>query len=236
MRLDLFLVENGFVETRSRAKQIIEEGGVRISEKVITKPSFNVKDGDSVDVVDVLKYVSRAGLKLEAAIDEFGVDVNGKICLDVGSSTGGFTDCLLKKGASTVVAVDVGKAQLHESLRTDPRVVLFEETDIREFKTDKKFDIVTVDVSFISLKYILKPIFGFLKDNGDCIALVKPQFEVGRGKTKRGIVKEKRLIESVLSDIKVFALECGFVIEGLMQSPITGKDGNREFLMYLKHG
>ncbi|WP_025209414.1 23S rRNA (cytidine-2'-O)-methyltransferase TlyA [Hippea sp. KM1] len=236
MRLDIYLVNKGVLPTRSKAKQIIESGGVCVNSKTITKPAFDVSDEDVIEVKDTLKYVSRGGLKLEFAMNAFSVDAKGKKCLDVGASTGGFTDCLIKGGAESVLAVDVGKDQLHPSLKNHPRVVSMEETDIRKLNINETFDLITVDVSFISLVHILKHIQRLLSKNGECVVLIKPQFEVGKGNTKKGIVRDEGLIRKAIERVKSSAQSCGFTIGGIVESPIKGKDGNREFLMHLKHG
>lgn len=231
MRLDLFLFKEGLAESRSRARELIERGLVRVEGRVVNKPSYSVVD-EKVEVLESLKYVSRAGEKLEAALDRFGIDVQGKLCLDVGSSTGGFTQCLLERGAGFVYALDVGKNQLHPSLREDERVKLFEETDIRDFKVDILFDFVAVDVSFISLKLVLPKVYRLLKDGGELIALFKPQFEVGKGNTKKGIVKDRKLVERVKGELIGFANSLGFCFMGSLESPIKGKKGNLEHLLY----
>ena len=231
MRLDLFLFKEGLAESRSRARELIERGLVRVEGRVVNKPSYSVVD-EKVEVLESLKYVSRAGEKLEAALDRFGIDVQGKLCLDVGSSTGGFTQCLLERGAGFVYALDVGKNQLHPSLREDERVKLFEETDIRDFKVDILFDFVAVDVSFISLKLVLPKVYRLLKDGGELVALFKPQFEVGKGNTKKGIVKDRKLVERVKGELIGFANSLGFCFMGSLESPIKGKKGNLEHLLY----
>ncbi len=231
MRLDLFLFKEGLAESRSRARELIERGLVRVEGRVVNKPSYSVVD-EKVEVLESLKYVSRAGEKLEAALDRFGIDVQGKLCLDVGSSTGGFTQCLLERGAGFVYALDVGKNQLHPSLREDERVKLFEETDIRDFKVDILFDFVAVDVSFISLKLALPRVYQLLKDGGELVALFKPQFEVGKGNTKKGIVKDRKLVERVKGELIGFANSLGFCFMGSLESPIKGKKGNLEHLLY----
>ena len=231
MRLDLFLFKEGLAESRSRARELIERGLVRVEGRVVNKPSYSVVD-EKVEVLESLKYVSRAGEKLEAALDRFGIDVQGKLCLDVGSSTGGFTQCLLERGAGFVYALDVGKNQLHPSLREDERVKLFEETDIRDFKVDILFGFVAVDVSFISLKLVLPKVYRLLKDGGELIALFKPQFEVGKGNTKKGIVKDRKLVERVKGELIGFANSLGFCFMGSLESPIKGKKGNLEHLLY----
>ncbi len=210
---------------------MIERGLVRVEGRVVNKPSYSVVD-EKVEVLESLKYVSRAGEKLEAALDRFGIDVQGKLCLDVGSSTGGFTQCLLERGAGFVYALDVGKNQLHPSLREDERVKLFEETDIRDFKVDILFDFVAVDVSFISLKLVLPRVYQLLKDGGELVALFKPQFEVGKGNTKKGIVKDRKLVERVKGELIGFANSLGFCFMGSLESPIKGKKGNLEHLLY----
>ena len=231
MRLDLFLFKEGLAESRSRARELIERGLVRVEGRVVNKPSYSVVD-EKVEVLESLKYVSRAGEKLEAALDRFGIDVQGKLCLDVGSSTGGFTQCLLERGAGFVYALDVGKNQLHPSLREDERVKLFEEIDIRDFKVDILFDFVAVDVSFISLKLVLPRVYQLLKDGGELVALFKPQFEVGKGNTKKGIVKDRKLVERVKGELIGFANSLGFCFMGSLESPIKGKKGNLEHLLY----
>lgn len=231
MRLDLFLFKEGLAESRSRARELIERGLVRVEGRVVNKPSYSVVD-EKVEVLESLKYVSRAGEKLEAALERFGIDVQGKLCLDVGSSTGGFTQCLLERGAGFVYALDVGKNQLHPFLREDERVKLFEETDIRDFKVDILFDFVAVDVSFISLKLVLPRVYQLLKDGGELVALFKPQFEVGKGNTKKGIVKDRKLVERVKGELIGFANSLGFCFMGSLESPIKGKKGNLEHLLY----
>ncbi len=231
MRLDLFLFKEGLTESRSRARELIERGFVRVEGRVVNKPSYDIVD-ERVEVLENLKYVSRAGEKLEAALDKFGIDVKDKLCLDVGSSTGGFTHCLLKRGARLVYAVDVGKNQLHPSLRKDERIRLFEETDIRDFSVEIFFDFIAVDVSFISLKLVLPRIYQLLKNGGELITLFKPQFEVGRGNTKRGIVKDKRFITKAMDELIDFACSLGLCFMGSLESPIKGKKGNIEHLIY----
>ncbi len=231
MRLDLYLVRNGFVESRNKAQEIILKGFVNVDGKAILKPSYDVKE-HSIKVVNQLKYVSRAGEKLEAALERFKISVEGKLCLDVGSSTGGFTHCLLNYGAKEVYAVDVGKDQLHRSLKMSKRVISFEGIDIRDFSTNLKFDFVSVDVSFISLKLILPKVYELLTDGGELVSLFKPQFEVGRGNTKKGIVKKEGILQRALEEIVKFARSLGFEFRGLIKSPIKGKKGNQEYLIY----
>ncbi len=233
MRLDRYLYTTGLVESRSRAKELIERGLVRVGGKIVLKPSFDVSN-QNVEILEKLKYVSRAGEKLEAALDGFGISVEGSICLDVGASTGGFTQCLLHRGAKLIYAVDVGKDQIHESLKSDSRVVSFEETDIRDFDCDALFDFASVDVSFISLRLVLPKVFELVKPGGTIVALFKPQFEVGKGNVKKGVVKDQRLVDKTINEIVEFSKSIGFEFKGSLKSPIKGKQGNQEYLLYLK--
>lgn len=219
--------------TRSKAKDLIKRGKVLVDDKIIEKPSFDVSEENNIKIFDENNiYVSRAGNKLEAAILNFGVDLQGKICLDIGSSTGGFTQCLIRFGAKEVYSVDVGKDQFHESLKSINNIHLFEETDIRDFsKKGFVFDIIVCDVSFISIEAIVDDITKMSKENTVIIVLIKPQFEVGKdGVNKRGIVldpsKHLRAIENVK---KAFDMH-GFKFCGIIESPIKGKAGNKEFL------
>ncbi len=233
-RLDLVLCEMGVAKTRSRSRDLIKMGYVLVNGRVARKPGESIKEGDEIEVLDGgIPYVSRAALKLKHALEHFNIDVKGRVCLDVGSSTGGFTECLLEYGAERVYAVDVGSDQMDKDLRKDGRVSLFEGVDIRDFKSDVLFDFVSVDVSFISLKLILPAVYSLVKKGSFVVALVKPQFEVGAGKTKKGVVKSREAIKSVLNDVRDFAEENGFLFKGVVESPIKGKDGNREFLMLL---
>lgn len=232
MRLDIYLSIEKDV-TRSKAKDLIKRGKVLVDDKIIEKPSFDVSDENNIKIFDEDNiYVSRAGNKLEAAILNFGVDLQGKICLDIGSSTGGFTQCLIRFGAKEVYSVDVGKDQFHESLKSINNIHLYEETDIRDFsKKGFAFDIIVCDVSFISIEAIVDDITKMSKENTVIIVLIKPQFEVGKdGVNKRGIVldpsKHLKAIENVK---KAFDMH-GFKFCGIIESPIKGKAGNKEFL------
>ncbi len=231
MRLDVYLFKNGYTDSRSKAREIIKRGYVKVGNRIVTKPSFDVGEED-IRLVDSIRYVSRSGEKLEAAIRFFGIDVKNKLCLDVGASTGGFTQCLLYYGAKMVYAVDVGKEQLHPSLRKDKRVVSLEETDIREFKPKFLFDFACVDVSFISLRHILPHLFGLINRNGGAVVLFKPQFEVGRSYVKKGIAKDDTRIKLTIGNTVDFSKELGFYFKGIVRSPIKGKAGNQEYLLY----
>lgn len=232
MRLDLYLsTENEM--TRSKAKDLIKRGRVSVDDNIIEKPSFDVTDKNIIKIIDEENiYVSRAGNKLEAAILNFDVALHEKSCLDIGSSTGGFTECLIRFGAKEVYSVDVGKDQFHESLKGIDKIHLFEETDIRDFsKKGLVFDIIVCDVSFISVEAIIDDIAKMSKENTEVIVLIKPQFEVGKkGVSKRGIVldpsKHLKAIENVK---KAFDMH-GFKFCGIIESPIKGKAGNKEFL------
>jgi 23S rRNA (cytidine1920-2'-O)/16S rRNA (cytidine1409-2'-O)-methyltransferase len=237
-RIDTLLVERGLAQSRTRAQALVMAGVVLVDEQLVNKPSekfaaeatIRLKvSGDSPH-----DYASRGGLKLEAALREFHRDVNGLTCLDVGSSTGGFTDCLLRHGARKVVAIDVGHNQLDWRLRSDPRVELREGVNARYLKPedfDQKFDLATIDVAFISATKILPAVAPLLAERGRIITLIKPQFEVGKGEVgKGGVVKDPAKHERVVSEVNGAAEELGLRVSGVIQSPIHGADGNVEFL------
>jgi len=255
-RLDKVLVSKRLVKSREMARALIMEGKVFVDGKKITKSGAIVNDTSDIILKETaMPYVSRGGLKLEAAMKFFEVDVNNTIIMDVGSSTGGFTDCLLKRGAKKVYCIDVGYGQLAWSLRTDPRVIVLERTNVRyldklvvdqgskfegegfEDLIKGNIDMATVDVSFISLAKVIPAVIKFLRDEGKVLALVKPQFEVGKGKVGRGgIVREedKRLeaVKSVKEDLEKLGLDT----IGIFESPITGQEGNIEYFLYMKIG
>ncbi len=233
MRLDTYLAENNLCKSRTAAQSLIRSGGVSVNGKPCSKPSAEVGEGDTVEVTgEQLRYVGRGGLKLEAALERFGLDITGAECVDIGSSTGGFTDCMLQHGAAKVWAVDVGRDQLDGKLRSDPRVVSMEQTDIRDAELPQ-VDFIGTDVSFISLRLILPHIFRLLKSGGRAVALIKPQFEAGRSNlSKKGIVRDEKVRLKVRDEIAAFAEECGLTVVGTEVSPITGGDGNTEYLMY----
>lgn len=242
MRLDLFLSENGFCRSRTAAQSIIAAGGVFVNGKTVLKPSLDIQKQDEVTIADDSKpkYVGRGGLKLEKAVEHFSLDLSGKICVDIGSSTGGFTDCMLQNGAGKVFAVDVGRDQLDALLKADERVISLEQTDIREFDFSdyqsvcEAADFIGTDVSFISLKLILPHIYRLLKDGCKAVALIKPQFEVGKKNlSKNGIVRNPKVRLECVEDIKKFAVQCGFEIIGVVCSPILGGSGNEEYLLGL---
>lgn len=236
MRLDVYLTEKGLCKSRTAAQSLIKSGGVSVNGKTCEKPSFEISESDNVEITgEQLRYVGRGGLKLEGAIAAFELDINGLVCLDIGSSTGGFTDCMLQNGAAKVYAVDVGTDQLDEKLRCDNRVISMEQTDIRTALLPEDVDFVGTDVSFISLKQVIPHINRLLKSGGTAVTLIKPQFEAGRkALTKKGVVKDEKDRRRVVEDISGFAQQCGFEVVGITQSPIHGGDGNIEYLMYIK--
>ncbi|MBN2655384.1 MAG: TlyA family RNA methyltransferase [Nitrospirae bacterium] len=238
-RLDKVIVARGITESRERAAAMIMEGKVLINGMPATKAGMMVND----DVVIEMKgqdipFVSRGGLKLEKALDEFSINVQTKTAMDVGASTGGFTDCLLQRGASKVYAIDVGYGQMDWKIRNDQRVILIERTNIRHIEGSKipeKVDIAVIDVSFISLNKVLPRVIDFLKPEAEIVALVKPQFEVGKGEVgKGGIVRDDAKRLAVLESVKEFCIGLGLAYAGFTESPIAGQKGNREFLLYLK--
>jgi 23S rRNA (cytidine1920-2'-O)/16S rRNA (cytidine1409-2'-O)-methyltransferase len=237
-RLDKLLVENGFVSGRSLAREMILSGKVLVDGFPVKKPASMVHRDSSIEVTGKGKeWVSRGARKLLQALDSFGVSVEGRSCVDIGASTGGFTDVLLQKGAKKVYAVDVGYGQLAWKLRNDPRVVVMERTNARDLSPEsfESVSLVTVDVSFISLRHILPVVDAILEKGGLCIALVKPQFEAGREKVgKKGVVRERAVHEEVLRSLCAFLLDAtGLSVAGIGVSPLLGPEGNREFLLHL---
>ena len=238
VRLDVYLFENSLVPSREKAKALIMAGVVFVDNQKCDKPGFQVKDGQNVEVRgETLKYVSRGGLKLEKAMENFDITLENKICADIGASTGGFTDCMLQNGATKVYAVDVGYGQLAWSLRTDERVVNLERTNFRYCTKEQipdPLDFASVDVSFISLTKILPVLKTLLKEGAECVCLIKPQFEAGKDKVgKKGVVREASTHLEVVEKIKNFSLELGFSVLNLEFSPIKGPQGNIEYLIHL---
>lgn len=236
MRLDLYLSANGFCKSRSRAKELIVSGAVTVGGKTVTKPSYEVSDGDDVacDTAAGCRYVSRGGLKLERALEYFGISPEGLVCADIGASTGGFTDCLLQHGAARVYAVDSGTAQLDPSLSADPRVVSLENLNARYITADDigcKCSLAVMDVSFISQTKLFSAITEILMPGGVLISLIKPQFEVGRsGIGKGGIVKDQKKRLAAIDNVCECAELHGLACRGTVLSPIEGGDGNTEYL------
>jgi 23S rRNA (cytidine1920-2'-O)/16S rRNA (cytidine1409-2'-O)-methyltransferase len=231
-RADLLLVERGLFESRARAQAAIAAGRVTADGAVLRKPSDEIAAGAVLDAAPEHPWVSRGGLKLVAALDHFGFDPANRICLDVGASTGGFTDVLRARGARRVYAVDVGRGQLHPKLRGDSAVVSLEQTDIRALDPfAEPPDLAVIDVSFISLRLVLPAVDRLLRRPAQIVALIKPQFEAGRGHVKKGIVRDAAVHAAVCDDIAAFAVSLGWDVIGVMPSPIEGGEGNREFLL-----
>ncbi|WP_295694507.1 TlyA family RNA methyltransferase [uncultured Oscillibacter sp.] len=240
-RLDVLLTERGLQESRQRAQAVIMSGEVFVNGQRVDKPGTAVAEDAQIEIRGgTLAYVSRGGLKLEKAMATFPIDLHGTVCADIGASTGGFTDCMLQNGAEKVYAVDVGYGQLAWKLRSDPRVVCLERTNARYLTHEQvpdELDFASVDVSFISLKLILPPLNGLLKDGGHAACLVKPQFEAGREKVgKKGVVRDPDVHLEVLEHFLDHAKESGFTVLGLTYSPIRGPEGNIEYLGYLEKG
>ena len=238
VRLDVLLVEKGLVSSCQRGHALIMAGKVLVNDERIDKPGVLVAEDDDIVLKGTdIPYVGRGGLKLEEALKSFKIKVDGLVCFDVGASTGGFIDCLLQHGASCVFAVDVGYGQLHWKLRQDPRVVIIERTNIRNMSTDvlpQLMDFVTIDVSFISLKIVVPSVIKFLKQNSRIIALIKPQFEVCKGKVgKGGVVRNSALHNEVIKDLSEFFTKTGLKCESVIPSPILGSKGNKEFFISL---
>ncbi|MCR5350293.1 MAG: TlyA family RNA methyltransferase [Acholeplasmatales bacterium] len=235
MRLDSYLQEKGYVESRNKAKTEIENGNVYINDKQILKSSFEVNDNDKVELKDKCPYVSRGGYKLMHAIKTFNLDFKNKGVLDIGASTGGFTDCSLQNGASYVISVDVGTNQLHESLKADKRVISLENTNIKDLnELPKKIDIIVMDVSFVSIEFLIEDINKFIDDDTIFVCLIKPQFEVGKIHLKNGIVKDKSMYVKILENIDKELSKYNLGIKNIALSPILGGSGNKEFISLIK--
>ena len=237
-RLDVLLVKRGLAETREKAKTTLMAGLVLVNGQKIDKAGTMVKEDAELRVLgDALPYVSRGGLKLEKAMETFGISMEGKVAADIGASTGGFTDCALQRGAAKVFAIDVGYGQLAWKLRSDPRVVNMERTNIRYVRPEdigELLDFASIDVAFISLTKVLEPAKALLKDTGEIVALIKPQFEAGRGNVgKKGVVRDPEVHCSVIRAVITYSREIGFFPVGLTFSPIKGPEGNIEYLVHL---
>ena len=239
-RLDVLLVKNGLAESREKAKAIIMSGIVYVDGQKEDKAGTTFEETAKLEVRGAtLRYVSRGGLKLEKAMTHFGVELSGKVCMDVGASTGGFTDCMLQNGAVKVYAVDVGHGQLAWKLRNDPRVVCMEKTNIRYVTPEdieEPVEFASIDVSFISLTKVLGPVKELLTENGQIVCLIKPQFEAGREKVgKKGVVREKSTHLEVIEMVISFAVSIGFEVMNLEYSPIKGPEGTIEYLLHLQN-
>ena len=233
------MVEKGLAESRQRAQALIMAGKVLVNNQIMDKPGVLVSRDADIDFKgEDIPYVSRGGLKLEKALQAFKIDITGFVCLDTGASTGGFTDCLLQHGARRVFAVDVGYGQLAWKLRQDPRVIGIERTNIRHMPAEtipQPVDLVTIDVSFISLKIVVPAVIKFMKQDAAILALIKPQFEVGKGKVgKGGVVRDPTLHAEVLQDLSDFFEKQGLLSRAVIPSPILGPKGNKEFFIHLR--
>ena len=235
-RLDIEMFSRGLVRSRSLASDLIKRGKVTVNGVTVSKPSLEIDETDTILVAHDSVFVSRAGEKLAHALKTFNVSPLGLTILDIGSSTGGFSDCLLKNGAEKVVAVDVGTNQFDANLQSNPRVELHENTDVRSFVTEYVFDMAVIDVSFISLELVLPKAYAFVKKGGSVIALVKPQFEVGKeiADTYKGIISDSEIQKNTVEKIKTAAQKIGFKVLNETTSPIEGEKGNKEFLILLK--
>lgn len=239
-RLDILMVKRGLAQSREKAKALIKSGNVLVLGGVETKAGAMLDEGAVIEIQgEILPFVSRGGLKLIKAVESFNIELDEKVCMDVGASTGGFTDCMLKHGAVRVYAVDVGHDQLAQVLRDDERVVCMEGTNIRYLSEEdipEKIDFVSVDVSFISLTKVLLPIKALMKVGACMVCLIKPQFEAGRDKVgKNGVVREKNVHREVIELVCRFAKDIGYFVLNLDFSPVKGPEGNIEYLLYLKN-
>lgn len=239
VRLDVLMVERGMAESRDWAQRLIRAGEVRVDGQLVDAPAKAVEPGAAITVEQPPKYVSRGGYKLEAAMDHFGIQPAGLTCADVGSSTGGFTDCLLQRGAARVYCIDVGAGQLHWRLRNDARVVVMERVNARHLAAlPEPIALAVIDVSFISLVLVLPRVFSWMAVGGaqpSVVALIKPQFEAGPEKVgKGGVVRDPAVWEEVVARVTSFGYAAGWPAVGVIESPITGTDGNREFLALLR--
>jgi 23S rRNA (cytidine1920-2'-O)/16S rRNA (cytidine1409-2'-O)-methyltransferase len=238
-RLDKLLVEKGILSSRERARSLIMEGKVLVDGEKIDKPGTRVETGARIEIrEEEPPYVSRGGLKLEKALEAFAIDPSGWVVIDVGASTGGFTDCVLQKGARKVYAVDVGYGQLAWKLRTDPRVVNLERRNIRTLEreeVEEEVDLIVIDTSFISIEKFLSRLLPFLKKEGSVVGLIKPQFEVGKGEVgKGGVVREPALHRKVIDRIAQYSRGIGLNVLGVVESPLLGPKGNKEFFIHLR--
>jgi len=238
-RADRVLVARGLFESRARAQAAITAGQVKADGNLVRKPSDQISSAAAIVADPVHPYVSRGGVKLAAALDSFLLDIAGRVCLDVGSSTGGFTEVLFARGARHVFALDVGRGQLHARLRDCKQVTSIEQTDIRNLDPSRLFeapDLAAIDVSFISLKLVLPHVGGLLKPSATLLALVKPQFEAGRRHIKKGIVRDAVVQDAICDDIAGLLTDLGWHVGGRIPSPILGGDGNREFFIEAQRG
>lgn len=234
-RIDILLVEDGYFASRAKAREAIEAGLVFADGKKVARPSEMMADGVVISARAPYPWVSRGGVKLNHALTHFNIDVGGRLCLDVGASTGGFTHVLLERGAAHVFAIDVGCGQLHPDIARDRRITAMESTDIRSLTTQSfitRPEIIVCDVSFISLKLVLPPALALAAPQAQMIALIKPQFEAGRERVGKGVVRDDGLRAQICEDVVAFVESLGWRARGVIPSPITGGDGNREYLLW----
>jgi 23S rRNA (cytidine1920-2'-O)/16S rRNA (cytidine1409-2'-O)-methyltransferase len=240
IRADQLLVDRGLADSREKAKALVLAGAVRVNGQKLEKPGHSIAQDASIEVTQKLRYVSRGGLKLEAALDQFGIDPAGMTCLDIGSSTGGFTDCLLQRGAASVYAIDSGTSQLDWKIRSDPRVFVKENYNARHLEASHfpaPVDLLVCDVSFISVTLVLPPAQALLREGAQMVILIKPQFEAGREQVgKGGIVRDASVHHEVCTRIETFVqARLGFANTRIIDSPILGAEGNQEFLLHARH-
>ena len=234
MRLDLELVARGLVQSRTKAQELIKNKKVTVNNTLCLKPNTNISESDTITLLETIKYVSRGGFKLEAALKAFNIDPKDLICADIGASTGGFTDCLLQHGAKKIYAIDVGTGQLVPQLRENKKVISLEHTDIRNISLPEKAELTVVDVSFISLTYVLKDISNITTPHGTIITLIKPQFEVGKEHILKHGIADPDFREESIDKIREYATTLGLLYKGSIESPITGGDGNVEYLAWFE--
>lgn len=233
-RADVLMVERGLADTRERARRLIMAGRARVGTTVLVKPSVLLDRDSAIELVEPERYVGRGGYKLEAALDAFAIDLAGRRCLDIGASTGGFTDCMLQRGAASVLCVDVGRAQLHASLRADPRVTLLEGTNARDLPEIPPVDFFAADLSFISLRLVLPAVVSRVAPGTPGVVLLKPQFEAGRADIPRGgVIRDAAVRERVLHEFVEWAEAGGWTVSARMESPLPGASGNIEYLVAL---
>lgn len=230
IRLDKFLASNNLVESREKARRLIKNGKVLVDNEKILKPSFDVDEKNKIKLLENYKYVGRGAFKLLKAINTFNLDLKDKVCLDIGSSTGGFSQVLLENDVKKIYAIDVGTDQMHEKIRNDERIILKENTNARDYINKEKVDFICCDVSFISVTKLMSTFFENLKKDGEMVILVKPQFEAGEGKVINGIIKDEKILQSTVNNVKRIFEENNFNVLNITVSPIKGSKGNTEFL------
>jgi len=236
IRIDKYLATRGMVESREKARRLIKEGKVLVDNNKILKPSLKVDENNKIDLLGKYEYVGRGAFKLKKAIESFKLNLEDKVCLDIGSSTGGFSQVLLEKDVEKIYAIDVGTNQMHKKLRNNDKIILKENTNARDYINEEKVDFICCDVSFISVTKMMDTFQKNLKKNGEMVVLIKPQFEVGEGNVVNGIVKDKKLLQQTLQKLERSFENNNFKVMNRIESPIKGGKGNTEFLFYIKKG